>query len=79
MGWGAYYEGQLSQTLSQLGSLPSQAFKFGVSIFSNILGVISVLIFAFYFLLYRGKLDKQLGFFFGEDKKGKAGKIIDEI
>jgi len=79
LGWGSYYEGQLNQTLSQLGSLPSQAFKFGVSIFSNILGVISVLIFAFYFLLYRGKLDKQLGFFFGEDKKGKAGKVIDEI
>lgn len=65
------------QILSQIGSLPSQAVKVGFSIFSNLLGAITVLIFAFYLLLVRDKIDDQLGFLIGEDKKKKVGDTID--
>ncbi len=68
-----------AQFLSQIGSLPGQAVKIGFSIFSNILGVITVLIFAFYLLLVRDKIDDQLVFLFGENKKEKVGKTIDML
>lgn len=68
-----------SQLLIQLGSLPGQVVKLGTLLFSNILSVIAVLIFAFYFLLVREKLDDQLGFFFGEDKRKEIGKFIDQL
>lgn len=67
------------QILTQIGSLPGQAVKVGFSIFSNILGVITVLIFAFYLLLVRDKLDDQLVFLFGEDKRKKIGDVIDTL
>ena len=69
----------VSQLLAQVGSLPGQIVKLGVSIVSNIVGVLTVLIFAFYFLVYRSKLDEQMGFFFGEERKVKLGKMIDAV
>jgi predicted PurR-regulated permease PerM len=66
----------IGEVLSQIGRIPGQVAKFGISAFSNVLGVLTVLIFAFYLLLARDKLDVQLGFFFGEKKK-EIGKIID--
>jgi len=65
------------QILSQIGSIPGQAVKVGFSIFSNLLGAITVLIFAFYLLLVRDKIDDQLGFLIGEDKRKKIGSTID--
>jgi len=65
------------QTISQLGSVPVQLAKFTASLFSNVLGVITVLVFAFYLLIARDKLDDQLVFLFGEEKKKKVGKTID--
>ena len=41
--------------------------------------MVAVLIFTFYLLLIREKLDDQLGFFFGEDKKKEIGKFIDQL
>jgi predicted PurR-regulated permease PerM len=67
----------IGQLLSQLGGVPGQLVKFGVSLFSNILDVFAVLIFAFYLLLVREKLDDQLGFFFGDEKKHQVGRFID--
>jgi predicted PurR-regulated permease PerM len=69
----------VNNLLSQLGSLPGQVVKIGVSIVSNILVVFSVLIFAFYFLLYRSKLDSVLGSFLDDVKKNKVTRILDEI
>lgn len=66
----------IGEVLSQIGAIPGQVAKFSVSVFSNVLGVFTVLIFAFYLLLTRDRLDDQLGFFFG-DKKKEIGKIID--
>ena len=68
-----------SQIISQLGALPAQVVKLGTSVFSNILSVIAVLIFAFYLLLAREKLDEQLGFLFDEEKRKEIGQIIDKL
>jgi len=69
----------IKQILSQIGTLPGQVVKLGVSIFSNVLGVITVLILAFYLLLTREKLDEALGFFFGDSKKKDVSRIIDML
>lgn len=61
----------------QIGDLSGQIVKFGISIFSNLLAVITVLIFAFYLLLARDKLDDQLTFLFGDKKNKKIGRMID--
>ena len=80
LGWGGILNSQfLTSSLTQIGTLPGQAVKFGVSVFSNIVSVLSVLVLSFYFLLYRAKLDEQIGFVFGEDNEKKVGRIIDNI
>lgn len=63
--------------LSQLSSLPGQVAKLTISLFSNVLSVIAVLIFAFYLLLARDRLDDQLVSFLGEERKRKFAKILD--
>ena len=55
--------------ISQLGSIPSQILKVGLSLFSNIIAVISILMFAFYLLIAREKLDEFASSLFGEYKK----------
>ncbi|MEK7113016.1 MAG: AI-2E family transporter [Patescibacteria group bacterium] len=78
LGIGGYINEQLTgELLSQLGSIPGQLVKVGLSVFSNVFAVITVLIFAFYLLLARDKLDDQLGFLFGEERKGELAKIMD--
>lgn len=78
LGIGGYINEQLTgELLSQLGSIPGQLVKVGLSVFSNVFTVITVLIFAFYLLLARDKLDDQLGFLFGEERKGELARIMD--
>lgn len=80
LGWGNFMNlGNLNTFISQIGALPTQAVKFGVSLFSNIVSILSVFVLSFYFLLYRSKLDEQLSFVFGEERKKLVGNIIDEI
>ena len=80
LGWSDFINSNiLNSFMSQIGALPSQAVKFGVSVFSNIVSILSVLVLSFYFLLYRSKLNDQLAFMFGEDRKAQVGKIIDEV
>lgn len=80
LGWTNFINSNiLSSFMSQIGALPSQAVKFGVSLFSNIVSILSVLVLSFYFLLYRSKLNDQLAFIFGEDRKAQVGKVIDEV
>jgi len=67
------------QLFSQIGTLPGQVAKVTISIFSNVLGVLTTLIFALYLLMARDKLDNQLDFFFGGTKKVKVAKIIDKL
>ncbi|MGD0523310.1 MAG: AI-2E family transporter [Candidatus Microgenomates bacterium] len=68
-----------SQFITQVGSLPGQIVKIGVSVFSNIFSVLSVLMLTFYFLIARNKLDDQLVFLFGQEKREVIGKLIDSL
>ncbi len=67
------------QLISQIGGLPSQIVKVGVSVFSNIFSVISVLMLTFYFLIARNKLDDQLVFLFGQEKREVIRGLIDSL
>lgn len=65
-----------SGILTQLGAIPGEILNFTFSIFSNVLSVVTVLIFTFYMLLTHDKLHDQAGFLFGEDRKERMGRII---
>lgn len=67
----------VQDTLSRLGTIPRELLKFISSVFTNVVGVLTVLFFAFYLLLARDKLEEQLGTFFGDKKKKEIGKVID--
>jgi predicted PurR-regulated permease PerM len=66
----------IDQFFSQIGNLPSQIIKVSISIFSNFISVISILIFSFYLLLMEEKLDDKLSYFLGESKRKTIVKII---
>jgi predicted PurR-regulated permease PerM len=66
----------VSEILSRLGALPEQIVKFGVSIFSNALAVLTVLMFAFYLLMARERIDRYLAVIFGEQKKEEIVRFI---
>lgn len=59
---------------TRVGSIPGQLLVIGASLLSNIVSVLAVLVFTFYLLLSRNKLDEQLGNFFGTEK---TEKIVD--
>jgi predicted PurR-regulated permease PerM len=67
----------IQQLVSQVAALPSELAKLTVSLFSNAVSVVAVLVFAFYLLLERDKLDTQLGHLFGQKKRQEVGKFID--
>lgn len=67
-----------SQMASQLGNLPASFLKFSISFFSNILTVLAIFIFSFYFLLSREKLNEFFANLFGEEKHGEYIKIIND-
>lgn len=69
----------VTELLTTLGGIPGQLLKVGVGLFSNIFAIIVILIFAFYMLLMRERLDDQLGAFFGEDRKKDFAKLIDQL
>ena len=79
----AFKEQILQQFLLQLGQLPGQIGKATISIFSNVLSVVTVLIISFYLLISREKLDgmilKILGVGKGEKIISILGKIEDKI
>jgi len=62
--------------LSQLGGIPGEILNFTVSVFSNVVAVVTVLVFTFYMLLTHDKLHDQAGFLFGESKKLQIGRLI---
>lgn len=68
-----------SEFLTKLGALPGEVIKITLSLFSNLISVLTVLVFSFYILLSRGKLDDTLGFFFGEDKKKELSNVIETL
>ena len=65
-----------SGALTQLGTLPGEVFNFTVSIFSNFVAIVTVLVFAFYMLLTHDKFQDQIGFLVGENKKLQVVRIV---
>lgn len=62
--------------LSQLGGIPGQILNFTVSVFSNVVSVVTVLVFTFYMLLTHDKLKEQVGVLFGENKSQQISRVI---
>lgn len=62
--------------LTQLGAIPGEVLNFTISIFSNVVSVVTVLVFAFYLLLSHDKLQDQAGFLFGEAKKQQVSRLM---
>lgn len=78
LGASSFFSEQIIGNLaSQIGTLPAQVARVTVSVFSNVLGMVTILILSFYLLLERDKLDDQLGFLFGKKQKEEVGKMID--
>jgi predicted PurR-regulated permease PerM len=65
--------------LAQLGGVPGQILNFTFSVFSNFLSVITVLIFTFYMLLTRNRLQDQLRFISSEEKRQRIGNLVDTL
>jgi predicted PurR-regulated permease PerM len=65
--------------LSSVGNMPSQILRFSVSIFSNLLIVLTVIVFAFYLLLTRDNITKELKIYIGEKYALEIDKILDEL
>lgn len=69
----------VQEFLGQIGILPAHFAEIALSVFSNIIEVITVLVFAFYLLVSRNNLDEQFSYFFGKDSKEKIDNIIDKL
>ena len=72
-------ENAVQDLLSQIGVLPAHFAQFALSIFSNIIEVLTVLVFAFYMLVSRARLNEQIGMLFGEEKSKKVSEIINKL
>ncbi len=69
----------VNQLLSQIGGIPSQVLRVLLSVLSNVFEILTILIFAFYLLISRNKLDDQLGSFLGENRKQEIASVIDAL
>ncbi len=74
--FGMHGEQIIGQLISQMGAIPGQIAKVTISIFSNAISVFTVLIFTFYLLVTRDKLDEQFGAFFGQEKRKEIDGIL---
>ena len=73
-------DGNLSaEILNQLGGFSGKVLNFTVSVFSNVLSVVTVLVFTFYLLLMHGSFQNQMELWFGEEKGRKLGDLIEMI
>jgi predicted PurR-regulated permease PerM len=72
-----YSEQIVTQIINQLAVIPAKAAQITISIFSNVLEIITILVFAFYLLMMREKLDDYLAPFFNDGKKKAIARIID--
>ncbi len=73
---GAEIAVQITQSLSLV---PGQAVKAGVSVFSNIISIVAVFVFAFYLLMERDRTDGQLTMFLGDENTKKLTRIVDSL
>lgn len=69
----------VTDIFSIAGDIPGQVVKFTLSIFSNVISIVTVLVFSFYLLVSRNKMVDSLGAFFGEEKKNEFGRIMNNF
>lgn len=69
----------IKEILTRVGNVPGELLKFTFSVFGNLISVITVLVFTFYMLLTRDKLNEQIGAFFGEEKTKEISHVIDNL
>jgi len=74
--FGTYTEQVIGQAIAQVGAFPSQLAKVIVSLFSNVFSVVAVLIFSFYLLLSREKLEHQYEYLFGKERSVEIHRIL---
>lgn len=67
------------EIVSQLGAIPSQIIKAGLSLLNNIFSVLSVAIFAFYLLLQRDKFDQNLEKLVGKDRSKSVSLFVNKL
>ncbi len=65
--------------LTQLGQIPSQIVSIGISLFSNVVSVLAVMIIALYLLLGRNKIDDQLDKLLNKQQISKFNKIFNDL
>ncbi len=68
-----------TQILSRAGDLSGNVLGLGVWFISNIATFLTILTFAFYLLMARNNLDKQLSYFLGEKKAKQVDEFVDEL
>lgn len=64
---------------TNVSGAPNAIFQLTFSVVNNVVGILTVLVFAFYMLMSRDRLDAQLGVFFGETKQKELGELIDTL
>jgi len=67
------------QAINQIGALPGKLVSTVVSLFSNLLGIVAILVFAFYLLSERNSLKKQLVMWIGEKRESEIEHKFDLI
>jgi len=67
------------QFTGQLGGLPSQLLSISIEVFSNVLTIFSVLIFALYFLMARQQLDSELSKFLPHTTVNRIDKLLNKM
>ena len=74
-----YLEGFFPSDLGGIGSFSGKIFNFTLSIFSNALSLIMILLISFYLLLEHHNLDKYLLEFFGKKVQKKSQGIVKKL
>lgn len=67
------------QFTSQLSSLPSQVLRISVSVFSNIVSLLTVFFFALYFLLARNRLKEQFSGILTEEQAERVERVLEKL
>jgi predicted PurR-regulated permease PerM len=67
------------QLTSQLAGLPSQLLSISIEVFSNILTIVAVLIFALYFLLARRDITHQLSHYLPESQIKRIEQVLTSL
>ena len=69
----------IDTVMGQIGPLTQNLFGLVLGIFSNILSLLTILVFAFYFLIERKHLESHISTFFGEDTGTAVMTVIYSI